>query len=247
MKASQAPFMAFFMAMISINDKIRTVSFWNAQARWQQAWLEHCDYHGQSIARVTGRAAPGWRVLDIGAGSGVLSLPLRQRGCEVTALEPSRGMRALLRQAVGGRRPAGVTIDGRSWEKMPVSQAQGFQLILACNSLHLTSLGFGAALEKIFQARPRHICVISETRYVDQNPPRACNRYRLSCREQFLADSSVAYRSLTEAWEHFEHHWGRLPTSAEKIDIAQELEFRDSLYWLRQESLLTLWWWTRLT
>jgi len=38
---------------------------------------------------------PGWKVLDIGAGNGVLSLPLCAIGCEVTALEPSWGMRSL--------------------------------------------------------------------------------------------------------------------------------------------------------
>jgi len=37
--------------------------------------------------------SPGWRVLDIGAGSGILSLPLWAIGCDVTALAPSIGMR----------------------------------------------------------------------------------------------------------------------------------------------------------
>ena len=38
----------------------------------------------------------GWRVLDIGAGSGILSLPLCAIGCDGTAMEPSIGMRSLL-------------------------------------------------------------------------------------------------------------------------------------------------------
>ena len=40
--------------------------------------------------------SPVWRVLDIGAGSGILSLPLCAIGCDGTAMEPSIGMRSLL-------------------------------------------------------------------------------------------------------------------------------------------------------
>jgi cyclopropane fatty-acyl-phospholipid synthase-like methyltransferase len=86
----------FLFHVIAGNERIRSVSFWDDQARWQKAWLAHCDYHQEIIALVSRCIAPGWRVLDIGAGSGILTLPLKELQCEVSALEPSRGMQALL-------------------------------------------------------------------------------------------------------------------------------------------------------
>lgn len=239
--------MAFFIGaeMTPLQERIRSVAYWDDQARWQKAWLEHCDYHGEILARLRRRISPGWRVLDIGAGSGALALPLRSLGCEVTALEPSRGMRALLRRSMGPRRRCDLRIDGRSWEEVPVCQANGFELILACNSLHLTTLGFAGALEKIFQAGPAQVCVVSESRLPTAAAHREGGDYTLQWHRRWQTDSSTAYRSLAEAWEHFRHHWGRPPTPAEKAAIERELTYRDGRYWLQQEAQVGMWWWVR--
>ena len=201
----------------------------------------------QIISLISRNSSTGWKVLDIGAGSGILALPLKKMGCEVTALEPSRGMRALLRQAAGSRRLPKIKIDGRSWEQVPISMVQGFQLILACNSLHLTFLGFSLALAKIFQANPRHVCVISETGFLDAAVHQCYGNYHLKWQKNLKADSSMAYYSLKEAWDHFRHCWGRPPTSAEKTEIQAELKYQDNLYWLKQEANLTICWWSNIS
>ena len=45
----------------------------------------------------------GARVLDIGAGTGRMAIPLANRGCEVVAVEPASGMLAQLLAKVGER------------------------------------------------------------------------------------------------------------------------------------------------
>ncbi|MBM4288338.1 MAG: class I SAM-dependent methyltransferase [Deltaproteobacteria bacterium] len=231
-----------------MKEKIRPLLFWDAQARWQNTWLQRCDYHRDIIPLIIRQTSPGWKVLDIGAGSGALALPLQNHGCKVTALEPSQGMRALLRRTAGARQVQNFTIDGRTWEMVPVPQIKGFQLILACNSLHLTTLGFSRALAKIFQAGPEHVCVISESCFLKTDTGQsACDHYQLSWQQNLTANSSLAYRSLAEAWEHFHHRWDRLPTLDEKNSLQAQLQYRDNFYWLWQNAYLTVWWWSRIS
>jgi SAM-dependent methyltransferase len=60
------------------------------------------------LVRALGLAA-GDPVVDLGAGTGLLTAQLRRRFEDVTAIEPSAGMREVLRQAVPGVR----VLDGR--------------------------------------------------------------------------------------------------------------------------------------
>ena len=64
--------------------------------------------HGASISvdavdelRRAARLGPGARVVDIGAGTGRVAIPLAAHGCDVIALEPSSGMMAKLREKAG--------------------------------------------------------------------------------------------------------------------------------------------------
>jgi SAM-dependent methyltransferase len=231
--------------MVSVSKRIRTISYWEAQARWQKTWLEHGDYHREIIALVTQRTLPDWKVLDIGAGSGVLALPLKELGCEVTALEPSQGMRNLLREASSGYLRPNLTVDVRPWEELPLSEAQGFHLILACNSLHLTPLGFSEALAKIFLAQPQHVCVISEVPFLEADLKPRYDDYHLQGERLLQVDSSFAYHSLDEVWEHFLHRRGRRPSLRERAHIRNQLIFAHEHYWLKQEAQVAILWWSK--
>lgn len=55
--------------------------------------LESAARTAQAIAR---GVPPGGRILDIGAGTGALAVPLARAGYRVTALEPDDGMRSLM-------------------------------------------------------------------------------------------------------------------------------------------------------
>jgi len=230
-----------------IPHRKKTVQYWNAQARWQKTWLEHGHYHQDIIPLITARTTPGWRVLDIGAGSGVLALPLWQKGCEVTALEPSQGMRALLREAAGHQLLPGLRIEASSWEELPLAQARDFHLILACNSLHLTSLEINLALAKAFQAQPQHVCLVTELDFLSADLPRHYHNFRLTWSRYLETDSSFAYHHLDELWEHHHHQEGRILSSAEKDTLKTRLVHQDGHYWLKNRSLVGLFWWSPIS
>ena len=79
-----------FMAN-TVCSRTASVKFWDGYAPWLKLWIEHNRYHDRIIELLTSMVEPGWKVLDIGAGNGVLSLPLSAIGCAVTAIEPSTG------------------------------------------------------------------------------------------------------------------------------------------------------------
>ena len=102
--------------------RVATVGFWDGYARWYKLWLEHNNYHAPVIELLRQTVEPGWKVLDIGAGSGVLSLPLAEMGCAVTAIEPSIGMRRLLFEEMFRRGTDAVEVDERRWEDISIAE-----------------------------------------------------------------------------------------------------------------------------
>ena len=140
--------------------RVATVAFWDGYARWYKLWLEHNNYHAPIIEFLKHTVEPGWKVLDIGAGSGVLSLPLAEMGCEVTAIEPSISMRRLLFEEMFRRGTDAIDVEERRWEDMPMAELPGYDLILACNTLHLTTMGLTGRWRR--SSRPiRTMCLSS--------------------------------------------------------------------------------------
>jgi SAM-dependent methyltransferase len=75
---------------------------------------------------------PGTRVLDLGAGTGLASRSLAERGARVTAIEPDPPMRVQAAAALG---PLGVDVrDGRA-EAIPADDG-AFDLVVAAQAAH---------------------------------------------------------------------------------------------------------------
>ncbi|MEU3186359.1 class I SAM-dependent methyltransferase [Streptomyces sp. NPDC006923] len=55
-----------------------------------------------AVEELTGRALEGSRVVDVGAGTGIATRLLRERGARVTAVEPGPGMADRLRRSLPG-------------------------------------------------------------------------------------------------------------------------------------------------
>ncbi|MEW6266327.1 MAG: class I SAM-dependent methyltransferase [Thermodesulfobacteriota bacterium] len=62
---------------------------------------------------------PGDRVLDVGCGSGCLSLPLARGGAKVTALDKSAGMLAALTETAQNHSAAGIETRCLAWQNFP--------------------------------------------------------------------------------------------------------------------------------
>jgi SAM-dependent methyltransferase len=221
-----------------------SVEFWDGYAPWYKLWMAHTRYHDRIIDFLMAKAEPGWKVLDIGAGNGVLSLPLCAIGCEVTALEPSVGMRNLLFAEAYARGTDWLRVDERSWEEVPAHSSRDFDLIMACNSLHLTGTGLQSALNKVFRFRPRHIFLVSEL-YPGIGGLPEREDYTLRFTEYFETESSFAYHHIGEVIDHWTFKKGGNLSDQELRDIPTLLTYRDDHVWIKDNATVGMFWWER--
>ena len=76
----------------------------------------------------------GARVLDIGAGTGRVAIPLASRGCNVVAVEPAGGMLAQLRAKTGDNKVWSVVAEGA---RLPFPVGH-FDAVVIARLLYLT-------------------------------------------------------------------------------------------------------------
>jgi SAM-dependent methyltransferase len=193
----------------AICKRVATVRFWDGYARWYKLWMEHTNYHKRIIEVLMAMTKPGWRILDIGAGNGALSLPLYAMGCDVTALEPSIGMRNLIYEEAFKLGFDWVAVDERKWEEVPGYEFVDYDLIMACNTLHLTEMGFEDGLEKIFRVRPRNVLLITELGPPEMRLRWHYGNYTMAFTKYYETDSSFAYHHLNEILEHWTFKKGK--------------------------------------
>jgi ubiquinone/menaquinone biosynthesis C-methylase UbiE len=188
---------------------------------------------------------PNWTVLDIGAGNGVLSIPLHQIGCQVTALEPSMGMRDLMYSELIKRGIQDFNIDSRRWEDIPSLYYLNYNLVIASNSLHLMDIPFETALNKVFATRPKNFLLVTELEKVRDQIFYDPKRYELKLCRAYYADTSFAYHNLKEVYEHYQLRCCRMLTESEKKDIVKSLVMENRHFWKKEEALVGIYYWVR--
>ncbi|WP_375488942.1 class I SAM-dependent methyltransferase [uncultured Jatrophihabitans sp.] len=103
------------------------------------AYAEHRPDYAQDAVRWALEAAPGARVLDLGAGTGKLTASLVELGADVIAVEPDLAMLTELRRAL----PTVRAVPG-SAEAIPLPDAS-VDVVLAGNAMHWFDMGVAAA------------------------------------------------------------------------------------------------------
>jgi SAM-dependent methyltransferase len=93
------------------------------------------DYPSELVADLAdaARLGPGSRVLEIGCGTGKLSVPLAELGVTLTALEPGGNLAAIARRRLAGF-PLAEVVIGR-FEDWP-APGEAFDLVVAASSFH---------------------------------------------------------------------------------------------------------------
>ena len=219
------------------------VDYWNGYAKWYRHWRIHNNYHEPIIEAAEAVVRPGWQVLDIGAADGVLALPLSQWGCRVTALEPAERLREDLFAEVRRLRVPGPLVSKKTWEKYNGSDGEPYDLVLACNSLHLMAGGFRKSLAKIFALKPRRVLVVAEegaSGLFNLNQP----GYVLELLRSYETDSHFGYHDLSEVPAHWEACFGRPPGPEERRSLFRRLSYEEGHWWLKERAAVRIFFWT---
>jgi ubiquinone/menaquinone biosynthesis C-methylase UbiE len=222
-----------------------TVSFGDGYTKWYKLWSEHNRYHDRIIETLTEMVEPGWRVLDVGGGSGILSFPLCALGCDVTIIEPSVGMRGLLYENALRQGIERVTVDERTWEDIPCRQLTDYDMIMACNSLHLTTIGFAKSAEKIFQVGPRNVFLVTELSLPTIKARWPHGAYRMTFNKCYAQESSFFYHTLEEVYEHWLYKEGGVLLHHEGTHTQAQLEIEEEHLRIRDTAHAGMYWWER--
>ncbi len=233
------------MEKTAVLKRTRTVEFWDGYAKWYKLWIEHSYYHDRIIETLMNNVKPDWKILDIGAGNGILSFPLCAIGCDVRAVEPSKGMRSLLYEEASKRGIDWIKVDERKWEEIGYNYFRGYDLLIACHSLHSTQMGFEDALLKMFKLQPTHVLVVTETNLPEIKIKWQYGDYQMLFANNYLIENPFAYHSIDEVFEHWEFERGRRLSSAEKQEISSKLSFRDGHMWIDDKTDTGMYWWSR--
>lgn len=179
------------------------VAFWDRFAPWYEKWLTRGSYHQAIVREVIQAAEQGSRVLDIGAGTGVLSLPLAALGCTVEAVEPSEGMRRIFSRKLDSLGVRSVEVVPETWEAYERTGSEPPDLVVACNSLQLVQGGLMEGMRKVFAQNAGAVCLVTEINqdlFIDFKEIHALQEhYEFLFIRKLTVDSSFVFEDMDEA------------------------------------------------
>lgn len=125
-------------------------SLWDSKERAYE-FLNMSKENPERIEQVLSRLSitKNSRILDIGAGPGTLAIPFAHRAGSVTAVEPSPGMVAVMKEQADSEHITNLTIVQKRWEDIiPSDDLDGpFDIIIASYSLGMPDIS--AAIDKM--------------------------------------------------------------------------------------------------
>ena len=134
-------------------------SRWDKRAKkFNESVMQYSERTARQIAKL--ELKPEYTVLDVGAGTGRLTIPIAKQVKSVTAVDPSKGMLACLQENVEKEGITNVTSINKRWEDVePGVDIESYDVVIACHSLGMFDIQ--EALAKMDAASKRYVYIIN--------------------------------------------------------------------------------------
>lgn len=132
------------LARLAVPRTASPDSFWNDRKRLSDHFIKNLDsWRKEAEERIASMGVrDGMRVLDIGAGTGTLAVPLAAHGCDVVAVEPGEAMREALAIYARQQNVRPIAVIPKRWEDVDQGELGGpFDVVFASYSLMITDIG----------------------------------------------------------------------------------------------------------
>jgi SAM-dependent methyltransferase len=139
--------------------RVRDVSFWDRRARrYNEFSMRRRELTEWQLSRMELR--PDYTVLDVGAGTGRLAIPMARRVKRVTAVEPSEGMLECLKENAERERVENIVYVNKRWEDVELGiDVEPHDVVVASHSLFM--LDVRGALEKVDAAAKKRAYIFT--------------------------------------------------------------------------------------
>ena len=130
-------------------------SFWDNKAKqFNESMMQNRGRVEKQIAKI--ELAPEYTVLDVGAGTGRLAIPIAKQAKSVTAIDPSKGMLACLHENMEKEDTTNIACINKRWEDIELGvDIEPHDVVIASHSLAM--LDMQEALAKINAAAKKSV------------------------------------------------------------------------------------------
>ena len=130
---------------------------WDGMAPRFRKWMDVDDYPALLLEKI--RITPGCSILDVGCGTGAISIPAARTAGHVTALDISSEMLRILAEDARKERLSNISCVNRSWDSMIVGKdIEPHDIVIASRSMGGSS-DLWKALEKVDSAALHYVYV----------------------------------------------------------------------------------------
>ncbi len=134
-------------------ENVNSRGFWDGFDLWE-AYESYTGYPGELMAPILGRIDGHTTVLDVGAGSGGLALPMALAADRVTAVEPSSAQCKRLRRKALALDLNNLVVVEKAWEEVGMEGVASHDIVTAGYALFMDDIQ-GALLKMHRMARKK--------------------------------------------------------------------------------------------
>ena len=115
-------------------------SFWDKKSKqFNESMMQNRERTEKQIAKIG--LALEYTVLDVGAGTGRLAIPIAKQAKSVTAIDPSKGMLACLQENMGREGVKNVVCINKQWEDIELgADIEPHDVVIASHSLSMLDI-----------------------------------------------------------------------------------------------------------